>query len=240
MDALHRQAAEPLVVVVAAIKNQRRTRREAHGFGHFHIGLLAIRDHCVVRQQPFMIEEQVQLHRSLGGVEPGPGKHLHAQINHAAVQSEKLAGKLQRIALRAGKLLAQMVDQRKKQILINLPTAVFIGMGERGVTGCLGHAPMHQFAFAGLQPLANLTQAVRLPQLAEQHRYKLIPTGKNPGVPHPAIPGDGCIEKPAWRQAQKLAENAGYLRNGRSPSGVEMCLAGTSLACQQAPLRLNL
>jgi len=122
--------------------------------------------------------------RSLGGAELGPGKHLHAQINHAAVQAEKLAGKL----------LARMVDQRKKQILINLPTAVFIGIGERGVTG-----------------------------LAEQHRYKLIPTREAPSVPHPTMPGHGCIEKPPWRHAQKLAENAGSLSHGRSPSGVEMC-----------------
>jgi hypothetical protein len=45
-----------------------------------------------------MIEQQVQLYRALGGAEFDPGKHLHARIDHAAVQAAKLAGQLQWIA----------------------------------------------------------------------------------------------------------------------------------------------
>ena len=59
-----------------------------------------------------MIEQQMELDGSFGSPEFGPGKDFGAPVDHAAVQTQKLSGKAQRVPAGAGKLAAKMLIQR--------------------------------------------------------------------------------------------------------------------------------
>jgi hypothetical protein len=71
-----------------------------------------------------------------------------------------------------------------------------------------------QFAFAGCQPAANLTQRLGSAQLTEQHDDKLSPTRKTAGVPLGFVPSDRRIKTGPLNKLQHLGENATYFTQG--------------------------
>jgi hypothetical protein len=73
---------------------------------------------------------------------------------------------------------------------------------------------MAQLALAGRQPPADLAQGVSLPQLAKQHGNELAPAGEAARVPlRPVLPYQ-LLELQAWKELEKLGENAAYSIHG--------------------------
>jgi hypothetical protein len=63
--------------------------------------------------------------------------------------------------------------------------------------------------------------------LAEKHGHELVPAAEAAGVAFALVATDDLFEKRSGDQMEKLAENAGYLRQGWGPPRVESILAGT-------------
>jgi hypothetical protein len=113
-----------------------------------------------------------------------------------------------------GEFGAEMVQQGEKEILIDLPGAVLIGVGQGGMFGGFGDAEMDQFALAGLEAFVDFAEALRLAELAEKHGHELVPAAEAAGVAFALVATDDLFEKRSGDQMEKLAENAGYLRQG--------------------------
>jgi hypothetical protein len=90
--------------------------------------------------------------------------------------------------------LQQFLEYRS----IEFPTAVLIGVGQRGTTRRCLDSQMPQLAFACGQALCDLPQGLGMPQLAEQHRHKLCPTVESPRVPLRSVFGDRCFKLHPW------------------------------------------
>src|SRR5258706_6437037 len=122
----------------------------------------------------------MQLDPAFGAPEFGPVVDLRAQVNQTAVQTQQLVFKTE-LFLWSYRLLT-FLQQRFEHTLIQLPGTVRIGIGQGGFLGSLWYPQMFQFAFTAGQSSANLAQGLSPSQLAKQHRHKLSPTGKSPGM----------------------------------------------------------
>jgi hypothetical protein len=65
-----------------------------------------------------------------------------------------------------------------KEPLEEFPRPMRVGIGQGGTLGAASQAQMLEPAFTTLESVGNFAQRTGLRQLAEQHRHKLIPTGK--------------------------------------------------------------
>jgi hypothetical protein len=124
-----------------------------------------------------MIQQQVELHGALGAAETRPVVEFQAEINDAGIQADQLVLETEFRLPRIGQSTSAL-QQLKKHGLIEFPGTMLVGVGQGGFGWRLAQAQMLQFAFGGRQSLRDFTQAVRPPQLAEQHGDELPPTGK--------------------------------------------------------------
>ena len=103
---------------------------------------------------------------------------------------------------------AAAAEQLIKHAAVQLPGAVFGGVGQGGALGRVGQAQMPQLAFTGGQAAANLAQRLRPAQMAEQHGHELPPASEAAGMTLGPVLGDGPLKLVPGKQRQHLAENA--------------------------------
>ncbi len=102
---------------------------------------------------------------------------------------------------------------------------MLIGVGQGGVFRGFGDTEADQLAFAGLQPFVDFAEALGLAKRAEEHGDELVPATETAGVAFAAVAVDDLFKQRAGHQLEKLAENAGYFRQGCGPrgAGVDSC-----------------
>jgi Tn3 transposase DDE domain len=108
-------------------------------------------------------------------------------------------------------VLQQVVEHGSVQ----WPGAVLVGIGQGGAFGRFAHAQMPQFPFAGGQTAGDFPQALRMPELAEQHGDQLGPTGEAAGMAFGFILPDLGLAREARDELQNLAENTAILDSWR-------------------------
>src|SRR5580704_2393651 len=104
--------------------------------------------------------------------------------------------------------------------LLQLPRPMLIGIRQSGLLRRFRNPQMPQFPFAGCQPLADLPQASRLSDMAEQHGHQLSPTRKPARVPLGLMLANGLLEFPPRQQSQQLREKCCILDSWRKPPEV--------------------
>ena len=167
----------PLVVHLAAVKDQDRAWSKLKFTRYFHLRGFSFGDDRIARQMSIVVQNQVQLRRAFGLLVFCPIKHGGAEFDDGAVDAQQWIAKTETVS-RARRLLATS-KQNTEDLLIQLPGSVLIGISERGLVGRLRNAEMLQLAFTTREAAANLTQRTGLPQLAKQHRNELAPAGKS-------------------------------------------------------------
>jgi hypothetical protein len=182
MDAAGCQIRKPAVVAVATVEDEHGILGELKLAGYLDIGDLALGDDRVLGEQSVVVEEKMDFHGAFGGAVLGPVEDLGAEVNDGAVQTVEFAGDQQRGLGMGGEFGAEMVQQGEKEILIDLPGAVLIGVGQGGMFGGFGDAEMDQFAFAGLESFVDFAEALGLAELTEEHGDELVPTAETAGV----------------------------------------------------------
>ena len=92
--------------------------------------------------------------------------------------------------------------QLGEPILVDLQGTVFIGLGQGEVTRGFVHAEVDKFAFAGLESFVDFTEALRLSELAKEHRDELVPAAEAAGVSLAFVSTDYPFKKgrgTSWR-----------------------------------------
>ena len=82
---------------------------------------------------------------------------------------------------------AHLPQERVEEVVVNLPGAVLIGIGEGAVRRGLSHAEVGEFAQTAAEPTTDLAEGLRPRELGEEHRDKLIPTGVTLGIALPPV-----------------------------------------------------
>jgi hypothetical protein len=90
-----------------------------------------------------------------------------------------------------------------------------------------------QFALAGLESFVDLPRPLGLAELAAEHGHELVPAAKTAGVAFALVATDDLFKHRPGNLLAKLAENAGYLRQGWGPRG-----AGVDSYGKRLPTRL--
>ncbi len=202
---------KPVVLAVAPIEDEHGAGRKLQLAGDLDIGNLAFGDDGVLRQQSVVVEQHVDFDGALGGAVLGPVEDLGAEVDDGAVQTIEIARDHQGGLGVGGKFGTEMAQQGEEEILIDLPGAVLIRVGQGGMFGGFGDAEMDQFAFAGLESFVDFAEALRLAELAEEHGDELVPTVETAGVAFALMAADDLFKHRLGDQMEKLAENAGYL-----------------------------
>jgi hypothetical protein len=73
---------------------------------------------------------------------------------------------------------------------------------------------MSQLALAGGQPLTDLSQGPRCPELTKQHGHELPPTGKTARMAFSFVLLDCLLELLSWKQLEQLGKNGTYSIQG--------------------------
>src|SRR4051812_41892349 len=107
--------------------------------------------------------------------------------------------------------IAEALERRIKQLLIQLCGPVFISIREGGFVGRFPDPEMNQFAQAATQTIADLTQRVGMGELAEQHRHQLRPATEAFGAPFGLVLLDQRSELGARKMLEQLIEQTGCL-----------------------------
>jgi len=210
IHSLIRPASKELVVVVAAVIHDDRSRLQFKGSGDCHIVHLAGGDDAKARQVAVVIEQQVQLDGTFGGAKLGPIVHLQTQVDHGGIQAHQFvleAELLRPLRPRQRQLGLKACEQQVKHILIQLPGPMLVHVRE-GRAGQRFNPQMRQLALAAPQSLFDLPQAVGTSQLAEQHRHELLPAAHSPRMPFGVELAHFALKVHARNKLDNLTEQA--------------------------------
>ena len=86
------------------------------------------------RQVAVVIEQQMQLDRSLGGAKLRPVMHAQAQIDHRGVQAHQLVLESELLRLLApwqSQLRLETREEPVEEILVQLPRSMLVHVGQR-------------------------------------------------------------------------------------------------------------
>ena len=210
-DSLRVECGEPVVVVVAAIKDHDGSRLEAQRAGDAALMHAAFAEDGIAGQQALMIEQKMQLDRALAAPVLRPVEDRGAELDQRGIEREQLV--LEAEAVAAGHLAATP-EKLIKDAAIKLPGTMLVGVGQGGARGRVRQSQVAQLAFAGGQPAADLAQRLRPAQMAEQHGHELAPAGEPACMALGLVLPNSPLELMAGKQVQHLAENAGYSCHG--------------------------
>ena len=127
---------------------------EAQFPGHLDLLHLARRDDHKAWQVALVVEQQMQLHGTLGALVFRPVVERGAQVDHGRVQGDPRVTKAEAADF-SRRLLAALV-QRLKQALVQLPRSVLVSIGQGRTSGSLGDSQVAELAFAAGQSPADL------------------------------------------------------------------------------------
>jgi hypothetical protein len=148
----------------------------------------------------------MKLDGSFGPPEPGPIEHLQTQINGARIHTDQFVLEPE-FPLPDFDLNPAPVKEFDKDMLVQLPGAVSVGIGQRGMARSR-NAQMFQFPLAASKTSSNLTEGMGPTQLAEEHGHKLVPTRKPFGMSFRLGDRNQPLELQSRKELQQLAKYA--------------------------------
>ena len=156
------------------------------------------------RQVSIVVEEQMKFDRAFGASELCPREKGQAKRDRGAVQAQQLILEPEPVVPGSGSLAG--LQGLVEQVSEHLPGAMGIRIGERGLVGGLLHAQMAHLSHAASQAATDLSQALRLGQLAEEHGYEMIPGIVSFCIPLGLMTHHQLMELPSMEKADQLTE----------------------------------
>ncbi len=142
-----------------------------------YIGSLTISDYGKVWQIAIVVKQQVELNGALGLAEVCPGKQAEAEVDGSRIKTEQLVLEAKLLLFTRALTIAK-VPQVKEGILIKLPGTVSVGIGKGALCRGGAQSQVTELATGDGQSVADLSQALSLGQLTEEHGHILIPGGE--------------------------------------------------------------
>jgi hypothetical protein len=112
--------------------------------------------------------------------------------------------------------------QALKHILIQLPWSMSVRVRQRGALGSSIHSELLEPSFSAGQALFDLTQRLRTPKLAEDHRHELRPRTQPLRSAIRSMPIDQLLELRSRNKLEYLMENATESLHRRAPPCLEL------------------
>ncbi len=181
------------VVVVSLVHGDDGAFGERHPAGNGDVVPLPVGDVRIGGKIPVMVQEEMELDRTLGSPELRPGKHAQAQRYGGAVQCEQLVPEPE-LPLLARHASPVSVQQMVKEVPVHLPRPVGIGIGKGGLAGKVIQTQVPDLAHAARKAPADLPDAFGLGQLAEQHGYEVSPRAVSLRMPFGIVVENKLVE----------------------------------------------
>ena len=178
------------------------------------IGSLAIGDHGEVRQIAVVVQQQVELNGDFGLTEISPRKHAQTEVDGGGVDTEQLVLEA-KLLLFTRTLATAEIPQMKEGILIKLPGSVGIGVGKCAPGGGGEQSQVTELAAGDGQAVADLSQALGLGKLAEEHGDILVPGGEALGMAFCPAFMDKAQKREPGDDLENLAEQTCGKLHGR-------------------------
>jgi hypothetical protein len=171
-------APKPIVRIAPVIHHD-GSGREVELSGDLDIGHLSFGDPGKFGKITLMVQEQMKFNGPLRPTEMSPVKHAQTQVDGRRVETDQFVFETERLCPRT--FLSNPFKQVQEELLIKLPGAMGIGIGQRGPTRSR-NAQVFEFSFAAPQTTGDFSQRMGSTQLAEEHGDKLAPAGKPSGM----------------------------------------------------------
>ncbi len=185
------------IVGIGPIVDDDGPRGEVQLPGNLHIRDLSFAQDRKLGKVSVVIQEQVQFDCPFGPSEMGPVKDAQAQVNGSRIEANQLVFESE--FLLSWKLASTSVEQLNKQMLIKLPRAMLIRIGQ-GRTAGSGDTQMFQLPLTASQTSGNLPEGMSSAQLAEKHGHKLSPAGESSSMSLSFRFSDGLLELDSRKQ----------------------------------------
>ena len=135
IDVLRTPSTPKRVVGIAPVIDHNGSRSKIQLLGHFHICKLSLGDEGEFGEVPIVIQNQMKFDGSLGPAKPCPVKNAQAQINRGGIQTDQFVLKPKLPPLST--LHPTAFEQFEKNLLIQFPWPMFIGIGQGGTIGAV-------------------------------------------------------------------------------------------------------
>ena len=126
-----------------------------------------------------------------------PRKQRKAQIDHCGIESINCSLEIHRQRLMGIKHTGP-IDQNHGDIAIDLPVALFVGLGQGGTRDFCLHACVIKLGANSTKACLDVAQTLATGQLSKTHAIKLIETGKGSDAMIALIAIDARFEVPTW------------------------------------------
>ena len=162
-----------------------------------------------------MIEKQMELDGTFCPSEVSPVEQRKRQADDARVQTDQLVLEPELLAgSPSGNRRLALAEQLLEHGLVERPWPVSVSLGQRGALRRVWNAQVLELPLAAGQAAADLAQAVRTPELTEEHRDELAPAGETLGCIVRTMFLGGLLELEAREELQQLREDATKSGNG--------------------------
>ena len=185
------------IVSIAPIVNNDGPGGEVQFPGDFDIRDLSLAQDGKLGKVPVVVQEQVQFDGSLGPSEMSPIKDAQTQVDGGRIEANQFVFEPE--FLLSWKLTSTSVEQPTKEMLIKLPGAMLIRVGQGGATGG-SDIKVFQFPLTASQTPSNLPEGMGSAQLTEEHGHELPPTGESPSMSLGFRFSDGLLELDSRKQ----------------------------------------
>ena len=139
----------------------------------------------------------MQFDSPLGSSEMGPIKDAQTQVDGSRIEADQFV--LESEFLHARKLASTSIEQLTKQMLVKLPRAVFIRVGQGGAAGS-SDPKMFQLSLTTSETPGNLAEGMGSAQLTKKHGHELSPTSESSSMPLGFRLSDGLLELDSRKQ----------------------------------------
>ena len=197
IDPLATPSTPERIIGIGSIVNDDGSRGKMQLPGDRYISDLPIAQDRKLGKIPIVVQEHVQFDCPLGPSEMSPVKDAQAEVNGGRVEANQLVFESE--FLRFRKLTSTSVQQLCKQMLIQLPGSVLIGVGQGRTTGS-SDPQVLQFPLTTSEASSYLSEGMGSTQLAEKHGHKLSPAGESPSMALGFRYSDGLLELDSRKQ----------------------------------------
>ena len=177
---------------------------------------LAVRDVNELRNVAAQIEQRMQFHRRLGFAKACPGKQRQRQVDCRGIER---IGRIVQLHTKAvpGVELARHTNQTQCKVLVDMPVAFLVGIGERTARNAPANTQVVELVRVRAQACFDIAQTLAKRKLRERHSQKLIEVRERQWRVPASIACHATPKRSHWQMIHQLGEDQLAFVHVRAP-----------------------